>query len=125
MAALSNVNDGKGSLLTCACSQVSNSTAGGRLFNSQYAKKFHAAPGAYSPESFDATNMVLTAMTKIKKVTRANITAELKKLTYKGLTKVIKFNSAGDVTSNSVAVYQVQVGSGSSSSIKEIATTTP
>ena len=125
MAALSNVNDGKGSLLTCACSQVSNSTAGGRLFNTQYAKKFHAAPGAYSPESFDATNMVLTAMTKIKRVTRANITAELKKLTYKGLTKVIKFNSAGDVTSNSVAVYQVQVGSGSSSSIKEIATTTP
>ena len=109
MAALSNVSNGNGTLLSCACTQVSNSIAAGKHFNSAYVKTFHAAPGAYSPESYDATNMVLKAMTMVKKVTRANITAKLKTFAYKGLTKTIKFNAAGDVASNSVYVYQVQV----------------
>ena len=111
MSSLSNLNDGTGTLLSCACTQVSNSNAGGRKFNTEYNKMFKTVPGAYSPESYDAANMVFTAMTKIKHVTRANITAELKKLTYKGLTKTIKFTSTGDVASNAVYVYKVQVSS--------------
>jgi ABC-type branched-subunit amino acid transport system substrate-binding protein len=72
--------------------------------------------------------MVLTAMTKIKKVSRRNITAELKKLTYKGLTKTIKFSASGDVSALGVYVYKVNVttsATGYSSSISQIASTKP
>jgi hypothetical protein len=61
-------------------------------------------------------------------VTRSAITAQLKKISFKGLTKVVKFNSAGDVASNSVFVYQVMVSNnanGFSSTIKQIASTKP
>jgi len=128
MSDLSNLNDGKGTLLTCACAQVSNTNAAGKAFNTQYQKTFKTQPGAYSPESYDAANMILTAMTKVKKVTRASVLAELHKLTYKGLTKVIKFNAAGDVSSNNVYVYAVQVANGAngfSATIKQIASTKP
>ena len=123
MADLSNVKDGAGTLLTCACAQVSNSTAAGKAFNTQYVKMFKNQPGAYSPESYDATMMILTAITKLKTVTRAAIVAELKKLTYKGISKTIKFNANGDVASNSVFVYKVNVTTGTtgfSTSIKQI-----
>jgi branched-chain amino acid transport system substrate-binding protein len=109
MADLSKLSDGAGTLLTCACSQVSSTTAAGKHFNAAFKKTFKADPGAYSPESYDATNTVLKAMSMLKKVTRSAITAQLKKISFKGLTKVVKFNSAGDVASNSVFVYQVMV----------------
>ena len=128
MADLSNLSYGNGVLLSCGCQQLSNSNAAGKLFNTSYQKNFKAAPGAYSPESYDATNMVLTAMTKIKKVSRRNITAELKKLTYKGLTKTIKFSASGDVSALGVYVYKVNVttsATGYSSSISQIASTKP
>ena len=128
MSDLSNLNDGKGTLLSCACAQVSNTTKLGKTFNTQYQKTFKTQPGAYSPESYDAANMIFTAMTKVKKVSRATVLAELHKLTYKGLTKVIKFNSAGDVSSNNVYVYTVQVVNGAngfSATIKQTASTKP
>ena len=128
MSDLSNLNDGKGTLLTCACAQVSNSNIAGKAFNTQYLKAFKTDPGAYSPESFDAANMIFTAMTKVMKVTRSSVLAELHKLTYKGLTKVIKFNSAGDVSSNNVYVYTVQVTNGAngfSATIKQTGSTRP
>jgi len=128
MSDLSNLNDGKGTLLSCACAQVSSTNVAGKAFNTEYVKTFKTDPGAYSPESYDAANMIFTAMTKVSKVTRASVLVELRKLTYKGLTKVIKFNSAGDVSSNNVYVYTVQVTNGAngfSSTIKQIASTKP
>jgi branched-chain amino acid transport system substrate-binding protein len=127
MTDLSKLSDGKGALLTCACAQVSNATAAGKLFNTEYSKLYKAIPGAYAPESYDAANMVMTAMSKIKHPTRKSITAELKKLTYVGVTKTIKFTSTGDVAAKTVYVYQVQVSNnanGFSSTIKAIATAT-
>jgi branched-chain amino acid transport system substrate-binding protein len=117
---LSNKADGNGAYLTCACSTVGSTTAAGKVFINEYKKLFHTAPGAYAPESYDAANMEFTAMTKISKVTRKTITAEMKKLTYKGITKVIKFKADGDVTSTAIYVSQVTNGV-----IKQIASTTP
>jgi branched-chain amino acid transport system substrate-binding protein len=121
---LSNVNDGAGVYVTCACSIVGSTSAAGKTFINEYRKLFKTNPGAYAPESYDAANMEFTAMTKIPKVTRKAITAELKKLTYKGITKVIKFLPTGDVTSKAIYVSQVVVANGKGT-LKQIASTTP
>ena len=121
---LSNVSDGSGVYLTCACSTVGSTTTAGKTFVNEYRKLFHTNPGAYAPESYDAANMEFTAMTKIKNVTRRAITAELHKLTYKGITKTIKFKADGDVTSTDIFVSHVVVTSGKGK-IVQIAVTTP
>jgi ABC-type branched-subunit amino acid transport system substrate-binding protein len=67
-------------------------------------------------------------MTKIHKVTRSAITAELKKLTYVGVTKTIQFASSGDVNAKNIYVYKVAITNtptGFSSSLNQIAVTTP
>jgi len=121
---LSNVADGAGVYVTCACSIVGSTSAAGKTFVNEYRKLFKTNPGAYAPESYDAANMEFTAMTKIHKVTRKAITAELKKLTYKGITKLIKFLPTGDVTSKAIYVSQVVVANGKGT-LKQIASTTP
>ncbi|HVB51508.1 MAG TPA: branched-chain amino acid ABC transporter substrate-binding protein [Acidimicrobiales bacterium] len=121
---LSKVSDGSGVYLTCACSTVGSTSAAGKAFNTEYRKLFKTAPGSYAAESYDGANMIFTAMTKIKKVTRKAITAELKKLTYRGITKVIKFLPTGDVTSKAIYVSKVVVKSGKGT-IKQIASTKP
>jgi ABC-type branched-subunit amino acid transport system substrate-binding protein len=72
--------------------------------------------------------MVLTAISKLHKVTRSAITAELKKLTYVGISKTIKFAPSGDVQAKNIYVYKVVVNNtptGFSSSLNQIAVTTP
>lgn len=128
MEDLSKLSDGAGALVTCACSEISSSTAAGKTFNVGFQKKFKTVPGAYAPESYDATNMVLTAMSKIPKVSRKAITAELKKLTYVGVSKTIKFASSGDVNAKDIYVYKVVITNtptGFGSSLNQIAVTTP
>lgn len=97
-------------LLTCACSNSYPAS-----WTSAYTALNKQAPGAYSAESYDAANVIFAAMTKVKSITRANITAELKKITFTGITKTIKFDSAGDVAGNAIYVNQVK-GSGSAAS---------
>ena len=48
-------------------------------------------------------------------MTRANIVTGISKVTYKGITKTIKFNKAGDVAGTAIFVNQVK-GSGSGAS---------
>jgi branched-chain amino acid transport system substrate-binding protein len=128
MEDLSKLSDGAGALVTCACSEISSKTAAGKTFNTGFQKKFKTVPGAYAPESYDATNMVLTAISKVPKVTRKAITAELKKITYVGVSKTIKFASSGDVNAKDIYVYKVVINNtptGFSSSLNQIAVTTP
>jgi branched-chain amino acid transport system substrate-binding protein len=128
MADLSKQSDGNGVLLTCACKAIVNTTAPGKKFNTGYQKMFKVQPGAYSAESYDAANMVFTAMTKIHSVTRKNITNELKKLTYVGISKTITFSSSGDVKSKVINIYKVAVSTtpnGVSAVIKQVGTSTP
>jgi branched-chain amino acid transport system substrate-binding protein len=97
-------------LLTCACSNSAPAS-----FNAGYAKIAHEAPGPYAAESYDAANLILTVMQGLKSVTRTAIIAGIAKVTYKGITKTIKFNKAGDVAGTAIFVNQIK-GSGSSAS---------
>jgi branched-chain amino acid transport system substrate-binding protein len=128
MADLSKQSDGNGVLLTCACKAIVNTTAPGKKFNTGYQKLFKVQPGAYSAESYDAANMIFAAMTKIHSVTRKNITNELKKLSYVGISKTITFTSSGDVKSKVINIYKVAVSTtpnGVSAVIKQVGTSTP
>ena len=114
---LSKVSDGAGVLLSCACGTVTGKA--GATFSTGFKKLAKFVPGTYSGEAYDATNLIIAAMNKVKKITRSNVLAAIHKITFKGLTKTIKFDSNGDVASSAVYVSKVVV-SGSTATIKQI-----
>jgi branched-chain amino acid transport system substrate-binding protein len=103
---LSNKADGKGVLLSCACSTKESAS-----WVAAYSALAGSAPGIYSPEAYDATNLIMKAMTNVllakKHMTRANVLAQVKKITFTGITKVVKFNSAGDISGGTIYVSKV------------------
>ena len=103
---LSTQADGNGVLLTCACSNSQSAK-----WTAQYQAVAHEAPGPYAAESFDAANLIMTAMAKVKgTMTRSKVLAQVKTITYKGITKTIKFNAAGDVKGTAIFVNKVEGG---------------
>ncbi|HUX04608.1 MAG TPA: branched-chain amino acid ABC transporter substrate-binding protein [Acidimicrobiales bacterium] len=96
-----------GVLLSCACASSKSAN-----FNKQYQalSHFSAANATYAPESYDATNAIINAMKHLKKITRAGIVAKLHKLTFKGMTKVIKFQKDGNIAGAAIYVNQVKSG---------------
>jgi hypothetical protein len=49
-------------------------------------------------------------MKTVKKITRASIVAELHKITYKGITKVVKFQKDGNISGSAIYVNEVKSG---------------
>lgn len=96
-----------GVLLSCACA-VSADKAFNKGF--QNLANFSSSNATYAPESYDATNVIITAMKDVKKITRANVVAELHKITYKGITKLIKFQSDGNIAGAAIYVNEVKSG---------------
>ncbi|MHB8380559.1 MAG: branched-chain amino acid ABC transporter substrate-binding protein [Acidimicrobiales bacterium] len=96
-----------GVLLSCACAVSQNSS-----FNKAFQglANFSASNATYAPESYDATNVIIAAMKKLKKITRAGLVAELHKITYKGITKTIKFQNDGNIAGAAIYVNQVTNG---------------
>ncbi|MBW4077220.1 MAG: branched-chain amino acid ABC transporter substrate-binding protein [Acidobacteria bacterium] len=96
-----------GVYLTCACASSTNKT-----FNSKYQALAHfsAANATYAPESYDATNAIINAMKSLKKITRVGIVNALHRLTWKGMTKVIKFQKNGNIAGSAIYVNQVKNG---------------
>lgn len=105
ITALSTPANGNGVLLTCACSNKQAAS-----WTAAFTAVAHEAPGPYSAESYDATNVILAAMSKLKVVTRTKLLAQIKKTNYKGITKTIKFTSSGDVSGTAIFVNKVQSG---------------
>jgi branched-chain amino acid transport system substrate-binding protein len=96
-----------GVLLTCACASSTNGS-----FNKAYQALAHfsAANATYAPESYDAANAIINAMKHLKKITRAGIVSELHKLTFKGMTKLVKFQKNGNIAGSAIFVNQVKNG---------------
>jgi branched-chain amino acid transport system substrate-binding protein len=96
-----------GVLLSCACAASANAA-----FNKAYLKvaKFPASTALYAPESFDAANVIIAAMKTLKKVTREGIVTALHKITYKGITKTIKFQKNGNISGSAIYVSEVKSG---------------
>lgn len=107
-------SDANGAFLSCACEQLGNTKAD-KAFRSGFEKKSKGvAPGTYSPESYDAANTFIAAITDLikahKAVTRKNLVGELKVITYIGLTKKVHFLANGNISGNSVYINQVKSG---------------
>lgn len=110
---LSNAQDGNGVLLTCACSTVSGPA--GNAFNTAFQRLAHFQAGTYSAEAYDAANTIITAMQGLRTVTRAGVLNAIKHITYRGLTKTIKFDANGDVSGSAIYVSKVVVRTTSNS----------
>ncbi|HEY5265758.1 MAG TPA: branched-chain amino acid ABC transporter substrate-binding protein [Acidimicrobiales bacterium] len=96
-----------GVLLSCACA-VSANTKFNKAF--QNLANFSSSNATYAPESYDAANVIIAAMKAVKKITRANIVTELHKISFKGITKTIKFQKNGNIAGAAIYVNQVKSG---------------
>jgi branched-chain amino acid transport system substrate-binding protein len=98
----------EGALLTCPCGDITANPAASS-FVSDYTASAGAAPGTYSAEAYDAANVVIQAI-EAGKLTAADINTFLTTVSYKGLTKTLKFDSKGEVASATIYVYEVKSG---------------
>ena len=100
----------EGALLTCPCGDVTQSTnPNAASFVSAYTASAKAAPGTYSSEAYDATNVILQAI-DAGKTTSKDINDYLSTVSYVGLTKTLKFDSKGEVPSATVYMWEVKGG---------------
>jgi branched-chain amino acid transport system substrate-binding protein len=97
-----------GTYLSCACTSTLKGTAA-KTFSSEFKKLAKFPVGTYSAEAYDATNTVIKVMSGIgAHVTRSKVVSGLKKITYVGLTKTVKFQSNGDISGTAVYMYKVR-----------------
>jgi branched-chain amino acid transport system substrate-binding protein len=95
-----------GSYVTCACGDVTGTTAG-QAFTTAYKTAFSVAPGTYSAEGYDAANDILAAIA-VGNTTGATINTFISSHPFTGITKTITFDPKGEVAGGGIYVYQVQ-----------------
>ena len=69
-------------------------------------------PSTYSPEAYDATNALLTAIKNAGAgtPTRASVWDAVNKVDYKGITTEVKFQPNGEVEAQVINLYQQKNG---------------
>jgi branched-chain amino acid transport system substrate-binding protein len=94
---------GNGWYFTCGC-QDATTAPSAQAFAAAYKAKFHTDPSTYSPEAYDAANLIIDAISKAAAsgaATRQTVLDELNKEDFTGITTQIKFQANGElVTSN-------------------------
>jgi branched-chain amino acid transport system substrate-binding protein len=106
---------GNGWYFTCGCLDATTA-ANAKAFATAYQAKFNTPPSTYSPEAYDATNALISAIKSAAGsggATRASVLAAVNKLDYKGITTEVKFQSNGEVDASvqTVNLYQQKDGS--------------
>jgi branched-chain amino acid transport system substrate-binding protein len=90
---------GNGWYFSCGC-QDATVAPSAKQFTSDYTAAFNTPPSTYSPEAFDATNILIAAIKAASaagSVTRDSVNAEVNKTDYDGITGHITFGSDGDL----------------------------
>jgi len=90
---------GEGWYLSCGCQDATVAPAA-KAFTTAYSAAFNTPPSTYSPEAYDATNIVIQAIKTAKsngQVTRQAVNDAVSKIDYKGITAEIKFAANGDL----------------------------
>ena len=114
--------DGEGWLLTCGC-QDATVAPEAKDFAAAYEAKFKTAPSTYSPEAYDAANIVIQAIKTAKdagEVTREAVNDAVDKIDYKGITAQIKFAENGDLPEGEGTVNLFEVKDGKIVSLGDI-----
>jgi branched-chain amino acid transport system substrate-binding protein len=97
---------GAGWYFTCGC-QDATTAAPAKAFTAAYTTKFKTAPSTYSPEAYDAANLLIDSISKASAsaaATRTTVMTALNAEDFKGITTTIKFASNGEVQSTSLIV---------------------
>jgi branched-chain amino acid transport system substrate-binding protein len=94
---------GEGAAISCPCAPSPPD------FAAAYKAAFNIDPSTYSPESYDSALAFLTAIAA-GKVTRGDINTYLKTIDIPGVSKQIKFDAKGEVTSQAIYVYKIASG---------------
>ena len=116
---------GDGWYMTCGC-QDATVAPSAQAFAAAYQTKFHTPPSTYSPEAFDAANLIIDAINNVAQsgaVTRTSLLTQLNKEDYKGITTEIKFQANGELQTSSLTVNLFQQKNGvikSLGNIKEL-----
>jgi branched-chain amino acid transport system substrate-binding protein len=93
---------GDGWFITCGC-QDATVAPQSKTFATAYQAMFKTPPSTYSPEAYDATNALISAIKTAGASgapTRASVEAAVNALDFKGITTTIKFQSNGDLLSS-------------------------
>jgi branched-chain amino acid transport system substrate-binding protein len=105
---------GNGWYFTCGC-QDATTAPEAKAFNEAYQKKFNTPPSTYSPEAYDAANLIIDAISKASAsgpATRQTVLQQLNQEDFKGITTTIKFAPTGELaaTSLNVNLYRQENG---------------
>ena len=99
-----------GTIVSCACGDITKIPAGAK-FATAFKKLAHFAVGTYSAESYDATNAIITVMKSLgANIGRNGVVRGLHKVSYQGITKLVKFLPNGNISGTAVYVNQVEHG---------------
>ena len=102
---------GDGWLFSCGCLDATVAPQA-KAFSDAYTAAFKTPPSTYSPEAYDATNALLTAIKAAgASPTRAKVFAAVNALDYKGITTEIKFQPNGEVSAQVINLYKQASGS--------------
>jgi branched-chain amino acid transport system substrate-binding protein len=108
-------NNANGAYATVGTSNVASNPAG-QKFIADYKARFGAEPGAYSANSWEATNIIIAAIKAgsarwsrdyqtNREIVRANIQATR---SYQGITGIVGFDANGDTTNLNLGIYMVK-----------------
>ncbi len=103
---------GDGYYFACGCLDATTAPSAA-AFNKAYTAKFNTPPSTYSPEAFDATNAMISAISAAQKagaVTRAAVETAVNALDYTGITTTVKFTPTGEVAQATVNLYEQKAG---------------
>lgn len=95
--------------LTCGCQDATVAPAA-KAFTTAYQAMWHTQPSTYSPEAYDATNLLIQAIKNAgTNPSRQAVEAALGAIDYQGITTEIKFQSDGENASDKQVVNLFQV----------------
>jgi branched-chain amino acid transport system substrate-binding protein len=108
--------------MTCGC-QDATTAPSAQAFAKAYQDKFHTPPSTYSPEAYDATNLIIDAISKAAdkgSVTRQTVLDEINNADFKGITAQLKFQSNGELVPSDLIVNLYQQTNGEIKSLGNI-----
>ncbi len=113
---------GDGWYFTCGCQDPLNAPSAKHFLN-DYKKKWGKDPFQFSPEAFDAANLLIDAISKAESsgsVTRTSVLTALNGEDFTGITAQIKFQANGEVVPSNLIVTLYQHRSGQISGLGNI-----
>ena len=103
----------EGAIITCQCAPVPayGGPASGPLaeYVAAYKAAYKQEPQAYSPEAFDAADLIISGLLA-GKLDRASMLAYIRGVKFKGVANTYSFQSSGELNGTNMNIYKVQNG---------------